>query len=612
MIVTLAGHVDHGKTSLVKALTGVNTDKLREETLRGLTIDLGFAFAENGKLGFVDVPGHKKFIHNMVAGVAANQHAMLVVAADDGIMPQTREHLEILSLIGLESGCLVITKKDRADEDRLNAVTNDVRELIKNSFLKNSEFFYTSIEAPNSYAPLQEHLVTKSAEDRNTGAQRPFRMAIDRVFSLKGVGMVVTGTVHSGQLTKDQAVFHFPSGQESRVRGIRVNDRETETTEIGERCALNLTGINQDEVRRGDWLDSLQPSGYQIVTGRLRISEDFPRTVKHWTPVHVYHATSHYLARVAMRGAKEIKPGDSAQVDILFEEKMHCYVGDKFVLRDQSLDLTLGGGEIVFAEKSSPKRRNSMRRAQIIESYETGTPSTCFDSLLEIGPVNMVDFCNLWQITAQEGAVLTEGKNTRFLGGKVFSEASWKDSKETFVSVFKSNADKRYRENELPGAAGAELKLAVLNELVRENLLEVTGGQFKLKGAEVSLSPQLQKFWQLMEPKLRVMQAPSSGDLSKTLKVPQSDLEKALNELVKNGLLVNVAKHRYYPPSQLSEIAKEVIELGAEAGFSVADFRDATKIGRNIAIEILEYFDNKGFTRRDGNSRKVFGKNPFE
>ena len=176
-------------------------------------------------------------------------------------------------------------------------------------------------------------------------------MAIDRVFSLKGVGLVVTGTVHSGRLTKDQAIFHFPSGQESRVRGIRVNDRETRTTQVGERCALNITGINQDELKRGDWLDSLQPSGYQTVTGRLRISEDFPRTVKHWTPVHVYQATSHYLARVAMRRAKEIKPGGSAQVDILLEEKMHCYVGDKFVLRDQSLDLTLGGGEIVFAER---------------------------------------------------------------------------------------------------------------------------------------------------------------------------------------------------------------------------------------------------------------------
>ena len=612
MIVTLAGHVDHGKTSLVKALTGVNTDKLKEETLRGLTIDLGFAYSDSGKLGFVDVPGHKKFIHNMVAGVAADQHAMLVVAADDGIMPQTREHLEILSLIGLKSGCVVITKTDRADEDRLSAVTKNVKELTKNSFLNNSEFFYTSIEEPNSYAPLQEHLVNKSAEDRNTESQKPFRMAIDRVFSLKGVGLVVTGTVHSGRLTKDQAIFHFPSGQESRVRGIRVNDKETETTQVGERCALNITGINQDELKRGDWLDSLQPSGYQTVTGRLRISEDFPRTVKHWTPVHVYQATSHYLARVAMRRAKEIKPGGSAQVDILLEEKMHCYVGDKFVLRDQSLDLTLGGGEIVFAEKSLPKRRNSMRRAQIIESYETGTPSTCFDSLLEIGPVDMVDFCSLWQLTTQEGAALTEGKNTRLLGGQVISEARWGNSKEALISVFKANADKRFRENELPGAKDTELKLALLNELVRENTLEVTGGQFKLKGAVVSLSPQLEKFWQLMEPKLQVMQAPSSGDLSKTLKVPQTDLEKALNELVKNGLLINVAKHRYYPPSQLSEIAKEVIELGTETGFSVADFRDVTKIGRNVAIEILEYFDNKGFTRRDGNSRKVFGKNPFE
>ena len=322
MIVTLAGHVDHGKTSLVKALTGVNTDKLKEETLRGLTIDLGFAYSDNGKLGFVDVPGHKKFIHNMVAGVAANQHAMLVVAADDGIMPQTREHLEILSLIGLKSGCVVITKKDRVTEDRLKAVTDNIKELTKSSFLKNTEFFYTSTEEPNSYARLQEHLVDKSAEDRNTESQKPFRMAIDRVFSLKGVGLVVTGTVHSGHLTKDQAIFHFPSGQESRVRGIRVNDRETETTEVGERCALNITGINQDELKRGDWLDSLQPSGYQTVTGRLRISEDFPRTVKHWTPVHVYQATSHYLARVAMRRAKEIKPGGSAQVDILLEEKI--------------------------------------------------------------------------------------------------------------------------------------------------------------------------------------------------------------------------------------------------------------------------------------------------
>ena len=307
MIVTLAGHVDHGKTSLVRALSGVNTDRLAEEQQRGLTIDLGFAYIDGGDIGFVDVPGHQKFIHNMVAGVASNQYAMLVIAADDGPMPQSREHLEILRLIGITAGCVVITKSDRVSAQRLAACAEEVERLVEDTFLRDRAVFVTSTEDQSSFDKLLAHLRLQVKQHQQQQQYRPFRLAIDRTFSVKGAGVVITGTAHSGVIQVDGRLHHFPSGQTVRVRSIRTQDQENQQAQSGERCALNITGIELQDLRRGDWLCAAAPTSYRSLTVDLQVSADFPRDVKHWTPVHIYHATQHTQARIALAPGQRLQ-----------------------------------------------------------------------------------------------------------------------------------------------------------------------------------------------------------------------------------------------------------------------------------------------------------------
>ena len=298
MIITLAGHVDHGKTTIVRALTGVDTDRLAEEKARGLTIDLGFAYTEH--LGFVDVPGHQKFIHNMVAGIAADQHALLVIAADDGPMPQTQEHLEILSLIGIRQGSIALTKCDLVSPDRLTACYGEIRQLTEQTFLQVAPIFQTSVQDTSSYTALGEHLRQQAAIHQRTQDDTRFRLAIDRAFTVKGAGLVVTGTVHSGTIQEGQQVYHFPSEKALRVRSLRVEDQPAVQSSAGDRCALNLVGASLEELGRGDWITEQPTQGANAITIKLDRASSLRRPLKHWMPVHAYHATRHSTARLAL------------------------------------------------------------------------------------------------------------------------------------------------------------------------------------------------------------------------------------------------------------------------------------------------------------------------
>ncbi|MCR9258319.1 MAG: selenocysteine-specific translation elongation factor [Pseudomonadaceae bacterium] len=609
MIVTLAGHVDHGKTSLVRALSGVDTDRLEQEKLRGLTIDLGFAYIDDGDIGFVDVPGHARFIHNMVAGIASQQFALLVVAADDGPMPQTREHLDILRLIGLRSGAIAITKSDRVDAQRLKTCRAEVATLVADTFLEAAPVFVTSAEDPESTKSLLEHLRAVAGTYTKEIEQKPFRMAIDRAFSIKGAGLVVTGTVHSGVVSADDTLFHFPSGDTVRVRSIRAQDQDAEQAIAGDRCALNISGLNVQDVARGHWLDaSPMPAQCELTIG-LKVLDTFPRAVAHWTPVHVYNASSHATGRIALLGQDRVAPGQREMIDLVCDQPLTARHGDQLIVRDQSLDVTLGGGAVIFAHIQPSARRRNPERLKLLQAFDAESPRHSLENLLGIGPVNISEFLDIWHLLPEDfDKLLSQHDVLKVSGMAVTKELLGRYQKQLLEQVTQHQAEQAsspgLKENafiQIP----ALLRQRLLNAMVQAEVIENVGGFFRLPDQQTSLPPELKQTWAKLEPKLDQLQPPSTGDLAKQTDTPQVQIEKDLKALSKRGFVVHIAVHRFYLPNQLKQVTQHIHQLAAEKPFTVKEFRDKTGIGRNVAIEVLEYFDGRGFTRRQGNERIV-------
>jgi selenocysteine-specific elongation factor len=609
MIVTLAGHVDHGKTSLVRALTGVDTDRLEQEKQRGLTIDLGFAYLDDGRLGFVDVPGHHKFIHNMVAGVASHQYALMVIAADDGPMPQSREHLDILRLIGIEQGVIALTKTDRVAPERLEQCKQEIANLVDNTFLEGAPIIPTSTEDPATIERLLDHLRDQVDAEQRRDAETGFRLAIDRAFLVKGAGLVVTGTVHSGKVAVDDSLYHFPSGKNVRVRGIRAQDQVVKEACSGERCALNLSGIELDEVERGDWVSTEASPAYLEISGQLTVLESFPRPIKHWTPIHIYHATSHSTGRIALLDEHRLVPGETAAVDIVLDAPLAVRHGDQLIIRDYSLDVTLGGLRVIHAKTAVTSRRRNEQRRAMLEDLASDLHEEALQALLQRGPVDPDDFRQVRHLRTEQVQTLGKQLNALNVAGHLVSRDYWGGlAKHAFQQVrahqLANPSSPGLRENEITGVP-AELKQTLLNALVQAGQLKNTAGLFQLPDHTAELPEALAKAWRRLEPALDQTQAPSTGDLAKQWSVPQQQLESDLKELSKRGYVIHVANHRFYLPKQLENLAGQVKMLAADKPFSVREFRDRTGIGRNVAIEILEYFDRRGFTRRQDNERIV-------
>ncbi|XOV81877.1 MAG: selenocysteine-specific translation elongation factor [bacterium] len=609
MIVTLAGHVDHGKTSLVRALSGVDTDRLEQEKLRGLTIDLGFAYIDGGKIGFVDVPGHARFIHNMVAGVASQQFALLVVAADDGPMPQTREHLDILRLIGLKSGAVAITKSDRVDAARIETCRLEIAELVAGSFMQDASVFVTSAEHLNSTNQLLDHLRSVADQQVSRAGEKPFRMAVDRAFSIKGAGLVVTGTVHAGTVGIDDSLFHFPSGKSVRVRSIRAQDQQAEHAVAGDRCALNISGLTLPDVARGHWLDQAVTTLQREVTITLQVLDAFPRAVAHWTPVHIYNATTHVTGRIALLANSRIAPGNREMVDLVCDEPLTVRHGDHLILRDQSLDVTLGGGPVIYAQTKPSVRRRSPERLNRLAAFNISAAAQSLQKLLDIGPVNISEFVDIWHLqTSQIESMLNQYDVLKVADMAISKEVLGRYQQLLLQQITTHQSEHAsspgLKENafvQIP----ASLRQRLLNAMVQAQVIENVGGYFRLPDQQTSLPAELEHVWVKLEQKLDHLQPPSTGDLAKLIDLPQSQIEKDLKALAKRGYVVHIAVHRFYLPRQLEKVAEFIHELAAVKPFSVKDFRDRTGIGRNVAIEVLEYFDSRGFTRRQGNERIV-------
>jgi len=625
MIVATAGHIDHGKTLLVKTLTGVDTDRLPEEKARGISIDLGFAYwplAHGGLIGFVDVPGHERFIHNMLAGVCGIDFALLAVAADDGVMPQTVEHLQILSLLGVRRGVVAITKTDRVDPARIAQVEAEVRALLAASSLAGIPLLPVSAVTGAGIEALRDTLVAAAGEHAARYREgQHFRLAIDRVFTVAGSGTIVTGTVFNGEVGPGDRLVVSPRGVPVRVRGIQMRGNAAERAQAGDRCALNLSGIDVADVARGDWvLDEAIHAPSRRMDVRIALLATERTALAHWTPVHLHLATADVMARVAIRGGGAIAPGTQARVQLILEAPIGALNGDRFILRDRSAGRTLGGGTVIDPLPQARRRAS----AAWLAALEQGTPEAALAELLRI-PDQAVDcarFETVFNITAERAASMYQSSDALILGRARRVAVARASATAIRDCVLARLGEFHRAQPQAPGIDIAALRKELapwlaadafsflLRDLAEARQLEVHGSTVRLPGHDATSNAADEEMWRVVLPALHQARfaAPTTAELARSLGLSEAKLRDFLHRKSKTGEVMRVAEHLFYPRATLATLAANAALVARSASrglFSAAQYRDATGIGRTRAIKILEFFDTLGITQRIGDTRKM-------
>ncbi len=618
MIVTLAGHVDHGKTAIVQALTGTNTDRLKEEQERGLTIDLGFAYADLGseRIGFVDVPGHHRFIHNMIAGIASQQHALLVIAADDGIMPQTIEHVQILQLLKIQSGTIVLNKVDLVPPTRLETCHSSIEIFKRKRFLRNAKVFNVDAKSGQGVDELRSHLIATAQTFKASTTNRPFRLPIDRSFSLRGVGTVVTGTVISGEVHSGDEVYLTETESTVRVRNLNVQGLDATHARVGDRCSFNLAGAHVNTARRGTWLmspDLAMP--VKQVSVHLSVLGDFPRPVKHWSSAHVYHFTGRSETRIALLDGNALKPGFSGFADLICHDDMHFKAGDHLILRDRDLSCTLGGAT-VLATASGTSRRRSKRRFEFLthlhaasESQDDGKTLRAYANyglfdLREWARFHLGRQDSLTEITASHPFV----RHGNFVMGIDLVEPI---EAQLLTSLRRFHSKHAYREGMTLAEFVKDIPvdkpalLFVLDHLSARNRLRHIAGKWALIEHQIKKPSFDRDLLDRIQPMLNAPQPISLGDVAKRLKMPFHIIETAIKPMVAAQVVIQINKNRYFTPERVHELIQVATGLAVVRPFTVREFRDASGLGRNTVIDVLEYFDRQRITVRRGDVRMI-------
>lgn len=630
MIIATAGHVDHGKTSLVKVLTGVDTDKLPEEKSRGLTIELGFAYHDIGDgkaTGFVDVPGHEKFIRTMLAGVSGIDCVLFIVAADDGPMPQTHEHLAIMDLLNIQHGLFALTKIDRVSSERVDEVKASIREMVASTSLQNAQVIPVSAHSGENISVLTEQLLALSKEipERKAGGQ--FRMAIDRNFVLQGTGRVIAGTVLAGEVRSENKVRLLPQDIELRVRGIHAQNTATDIAVAGERCALNVSGgdLKRLEIHRGDWVvtETARFTTTKIDT-EITVLSNESRPLKNRTPVHLHLGAADITARVITLEGQDIQPGKSGLVQLQLNRPVNAVYGDRFVLRDQSAFRTMGGGRVIDPSPVT-RGRNKPIRLDYLKAQLADDANLALKQILTLGlddfdlsaftrarNLNDLEIDNL--SLAVDSVVIAHDH-----GKTAFSQERWQELTESIqqkcANHHRKHPDKLgINEGELmrclPKRIGRPRSIALIQAWVDSKILARDSGQFRLPTHEVKRAPQNAALWEKVSNTLTSAGAksPVVHDLHTELGVDLKQLNQFLAGAAKQGFLVKVSDKRYFLPTTIRGFAitaEQLASSSSQAGFTVKEYRDAVGIGRNAVIEILEYFDKVGLTLRQDQVRKI-------
>lgn len=703
MMIGTAGHIDHGKTSLVRALTGTDTDRLPEEKKRGMSIELGYAFlapSDDGPavgkgsvapaatagqtkvvpafgsprdpIAFIDVPGHEKLLHTMISGATGIDFALLLVAADDGVMPQTREHLAVLSLLGIDRGVVAITKIDRVDEARVQEVTQQVTALLADTPLAHAPIIPVSATRGDGVAELRQLLRAEAARlDAAHGAdvaadphdsdssvriaaatepaettaettaalpaQAGFRLAIDRVFSLDGVGTVATGTVHAGRVQVGDVLQQLPDGpKELRVRSLHAQNRSTDAAHAGQRCAINLAGVERDQLQRGHWL--AQP-GIASVSDRLDVELHLwhaePRAIRSGTRVHVHLGTTASPAAVAVLDADTLAPGCTGLAQLVLPQPLAAWHGDRLILRDAAGQRIIGGGRVL--DSRAPVRyRRTPQRLQLLQALQRPALRDRLAGLLEACE-HGVDLRQWQQVfglasVAAFDASLQTLPHRRLAGDFIIGEPAWQHLRRTVLDTLAT-----YHQNATdeigPDAARlrrlARLRMddahwrLLLDALVKEGSVAQSGAFVHLPEHGSQLAARDETLLQRLTPHL--MEAGAQGawvrDLAEHIGEPAANLRPAMARLARSGHLYQVVKDLYLDAATAARLAALVRQLALENKepvesdlaevqqasnplpiLTVARFRDASGLGRKRAVQMLEFFDRIGLCRRVGDT----------
>jgi selenocysteine-specific elongation factor len=633
MILATAGHIDHGKTALVRALTGIDADRLPEEKRRGLTIDLGFAYTtlpDGTELGFVDVPGHERFLPNMLAGVLSIDRVLLIVAADDGPRPQTLEHLDILELIGIREVTGVVTKIDRVDAERRDAVVGEVAELLAASGYSDAPIFAVSSRTGDGIPALAAHLAERTAIAAAERAVRPseggFRLPIDRVFTLPGIGMVVTGTAASGAVAAGDRLTLSPRGIEVRVRGVHAQNRPVERAVVGERCALNIAGTFPDgaEPTRGDWL--LVPPLY-APTGRidvaLKVSRAAPVPLKSGLPVHVHLGTEDRVGRIAMLGQNLLTPGDEGLVQLHLDRPIGALWGDRVVLRDHGAINTLAGGRVV---DPFPPRRGRAKPGRLVAlaAMQEADAGIALERLLEAaGFVELARFAlarnlalaTVVELAASDGFACFGERRAPYTAAPSFLAELGARMEAALGERHRAAPDtlgvpRGVLIRQVRGLGPEPVLDAALAAAIDAGCIARDGAVLRLNAHQPRLSRDDEKLWQRVEPLLAVddLRPPRVRELAEALGIEPDAATRQLRRFERFGRVAPVASNRYFLPAtvaRLADLARELADADPSGAFTAASFKDRSGTGRNLTIEILEYLDRIGVTKRVGDARIV-------
>jgi selenocysteine-specific elongation factor len=633
MILATAGHIDHGKTALVSALTGVDADRLPEEKRRGLTIDLGFAYAtlpDGTELGFVDVPGHERFLPNMLAGVLSIDRVLLIVAADDGPRPQTLEHLDILELIGIADVTAVITKIDRVERGRAEVVAAEVGALLAAAGFTESPIFLVSSRTGEGTEPLAQHLQRSSRvalRDRAAAsASGLFRMPIDRAFTLPGIGLVVTGTVTAGVVALGDRLTISPGGIAARVRGLHTQNQPVETAAAGERCAVNVAGSFPEgsEPRRGDWiLAAERHAPAKRLDLFLRTSRFAEVPLRDGLPVHLHLGTTDTVGRAAVLGSRAIAPGETGFVQIDLDHSIGALYGDRAVLRDHAARHTLAGGFVV--DPFAPRRgRRQPGRLAILGALVTADPAQALARLLAVeGVVDLPQFALARNLAPAELDALTGAGGFLRLGPARASVAVTRDRLAALCDkvTVALGAWHQGRPDtlgptrpaliaQLRGEAPEAAVDAALSELAAAGRVMREGAAWRLPEHRPRLTQADERLWERVRPLLAAqdLRPPRVRELAAALALEPEAVGRFLGRAERLGRVARVAENRFFLPetlARLAEIARELAEGSPEGKFTAATFKDRSGVGRNLTIRILEYLDQMGVTRRIGDARIV-------
>lgn len=602
MIIATAGHVDHGKTTLLEALTGINADRLPEEKKRGMTIDLGYAYwpqPDGRVIGFIDVPGHEKFLANMLAGVGGIDHALLVVACDDGVMAQTREHLAILRLAGQPALSVALTKADRVSEARVEEVRTQVMQLLSAQGWDDAALFVTAAAQHQGIAELQQHI--QGLAERPHPEHQRFRLAIDRAFTVKGAGLVVTGTALSGTVAPGDTLWLTGANVPVRVRGLHAQNQPASQAHAGQRIALNIAGdVEKEMLRRGDWLLASQP---EDPSERVIVALFADTPLAQWQPVHLHHAASHVTGRVSLLSDN--------LAELVFDTPLWVAENDRLILRDISARTTLAGARVILVDSPRRGKRKPAFLAWLSQLAAATTDAQALALHLAQGAVRLTAFAWSRQLSEAGLRRLVDEIDGIEAGGMLVSgdvAQRWKTTLlATLARYHQQHADEpgpgreRLRRMALPTEPEA-LVLAVIEAMRQAGELQSQQGWLSLPGYEAGFSPEQQARWD------RVSALFGDDpwwvrDLAAEVGEEEQEMRQLLRLGAQQGLITPIVKDRYYRNDRIVQFADLIRELDREKGSTVAaDFRDRLNVGRKLAIQILEYFDRIGFTRRKGNT----------